>query len=296
MMAVQEEPTHLNTRFPFSCFPIAVVQSPEQRHVFHWHSCLEITCIRSGRGNYFVNGKIYPVSPGDVMLFNSVEPHAWEVVGNQKMGMLVTVFSETLVSENGGLFGSEYLRPFLERGPGFENRLPGSHPTVVRIYRLMQSIADEWHGRHAGYRLMIQSLLLQALALLTRYYRNAGGPAGQPDRRGGDMQRIERPLEYIRENYHEDVTLARAAGEACMSPTYFSAFFKKTTGVNFVDYLCRYRVFAAYRMIRCTDKSIVTIAAECGFRNMSNFYRAYRRVLGEAPSQARGPETQPGCG
>ncbi len=291
-MAIQEEPTHLNSRFPFSCFPIDVARSSARPNVFHWHHCLEITCIQSGAGNYFVNGKIYPVLPGDVMLFNSVEPHAWEVVGERKMHLLVSVFSAALVAENDGSFDSGYLRPFVEHGPHFENRLPGDDPAALLIQQLVRNMEEEWHDRREGHELLIKAYILQALGLLERYYQYAAGVPAQPDRPAGGIRRIGQSLDYIRENFHENITLAQVAGKACMCPTYFSAFFKKTTGVNFVDYLCRYRVFAAYRMIQCTDKSIMTVAEECGFRNMANFYRAYRRVLGESPSEARGNDPQ----
>lgn len=286
-MVIREEPQNLDKAFPFSVQEICITKSTTRKDVFHWHDCLEITCIKEGGGNYYVNGKIYKMHTGDIIIFNNVEPHAWEVTENENMLALVAVFATTLVSENTSLFDYEYLKPFIERGPNFKNRLPYDEPTTHRIFGLIEDTLEEYRYRREGYNLMIKSIILEVLTLLIRYFQDDEKPRSQIDKRKTDMERIGLSLEYIKKSYRDDITLEAAAKTACMSPNYFSAFFKKATGETFSDYLCRYRIFAAHELIKSTQKSITIIASECGFNNMSNFYRSYNRILGEHPSDSR---------
>lgn len=286
-MIIREEPQNLERTFPFSVHEICIKKESTRRDIFHWHDCLEITCIKDGSGNYYVNGKVYEMHTGDIIIFNNVEPHAWEVTGNRDMLALVAVFSTTFVSENASLFDYDYLRPFIERGPNFKNCLPYDEEATHRIFGLIEDTYNEYRDRCDGYNLMIKAIILQVLTLLIRYYQDDAKPQNQLDKRKTDMERIGQALDYIKQNFREDISLEHAAKTACMSPNYFSAFFKRATGETFIDYLCRFRILTAHDLIKNTEKSITQIATECGFNNMSNFYRSYNRILGEHPSESR---------
>jgi Bacterial regulatory helix-turn-helix proteins, AraC family. len=72
-----------------------------------------------------------------------------------------------------------------------------------------------------------------------------------------------------------------------MSPNYFSTIFKQTLGISFSEYLARLRISKAISLIHDTDRTLVDIAADCGFNSMSNFYRAYQKYHGGNPSDIR---------
>ena len=66
--------------------------------------------------------------------------------------------------------------------------------------------------------------------------------------------------------------------------TDFSQYFKKVTGQNFSDYLNGLRIKKAQDMLHDTNSSVIDVAMACGFRNMSNFYRMYKKYTGTTPS------------
>ena len=286
-MIIREEPQNLNKSFPFSVNEIHITKKMSRRDIYHWHDCLEITCIKKGKGSYYVNGREYKMRAGDIIIFNNVEPHAWDVEDDDGMLALVAIFSTTLISEGASLFDYEYLRPFVERGPNFKNRLPYNEEMTGRIFALIENAYEEYHSRSDGYNLMIKAIVLQVLTLLIRFYQDQEKPRDQVEKRKDDMERIECALDYIRYNYGEPLSLENIAKTANMSPSYFSAFFKRATGETFVGYVCRYRVYTAHRLIRDTKESIAQIASDCGFSSLSNFYRSYRRVFGENPLKSR---------
>jgi AraC-like DNA-binding protein/quercetin dioxygenase-like cupin family protein len=286
-MRLRKDNLGLDPAFPFSIGSVSLTKKDDMSETRHWHDCLEITCIRSGRADYFVDGRTYAMGEGDVIIFNNLEPHGWEGKGSSSVSALVAVFSPELVAEGASLFDREYLRPFYERGSNFRNMIPAGEDGVGRITALLGEAEGEFAAKGSGYRLMIKAIVLQILTLLQRNYSRSAEPIEMPEARRRSLERIARALDFIQSGYERDISLADAAREAGMSPHYFSAYFKKATGSTFVEYLCRLRVLKARQLALDTDRTLVDIAMEAGFNNMANFYRAYRRILGESPSEAR---------
>ncbi|HZX58756.1 MAG TPA: AraC family transcriptional regulator [Mucilaginibacter sp.] len=90
-------------------------------------------------------------------------------------------------------------------------------------------------------------------------------------------RRIERVFEYLSSNYEKNVKLEQAANIANMPPASFSRFFKKMTGKTYIDSLNEIRLGHASRMLADTDLNIANIAYKCGFNNISNFNRTFKR-------------------
>lgn len=286
-MQLRKDDLGLDPTFPFSVGRVELTSADDMSEIRHWHNCLEITCVRQGAADYFVDGRTYSMTPGDVIIFNNLEPHGWEVQRGESMTALVAVFSPELVAEGASLFDREYLRPFYERGSNFRNMLPATEGGVRRITALLEEAEVEFEKRASGYRLMIKAIVLQVLTFLERNYGRASAPPEMPEARDRSLKRIAHALDFIQRYYDEDISLADAAREAGMSPHYFSSYFKKSTGSTFIEHLCRLRVLKARELTRETDRTLVDIAMDSGFNNMANFYRAYRRILGESPSEAR---------
>ena len=70
----------------------------------------------------------------DIIIFNNVEPHGWKLLGG-RMKLLVMIFSPEFVAEKISTFDTEYLRPFVERGTNFKNRVGHEVPAYRRFTR-----------------------------------------------------------------------------------------------------------------------------------------------------------------
>lgn len=90
-------------------------------------------------------------------------------------------------------------------------------------------------------------------------------------------RRVERVFDYLCNNYEKQVTLEDAAGLANMPAASFSRFFKKMTGKTYIESLNEIRLGHASRMLADTDMHIAKIAYRCGFNNISNFNRIFKR-------------------
>jgi AraC-like DNA-binding protein len=93
--------------------------------------------------------------------------------------------------------------------------------------------------------------------------------------------------EYIDQHYKEEIRLAQLADIAGMTPVSFSRFFKVRTGRSLTDYIIDIRLGYAARLLVDSTMSIAEICYDCGFNNLSNFNRIFKKKKRCAPKEFR---------
>jgi len=102
-----------------------------------------------------------------------------------------------------------------------------------------------------------------------------------------NSRRVKLIMDYLNKNFDKNVSLGEASRLAAMSEVSFSRFFKLRTGKTFVDTLNEVRLGHASRMLIETTQSINEIAYKCGFNNMSNFNRIFKKKKDCTPKEFR---------
>ena len=102
-----------------------------------------------------------------------------------------------------------------------------------------------------------------------------------------DSRRILKVKNYISKNYMDEIRLSTLADMAGMSPSAFSRFFKLHTGRNLSGYIIDIRLGYDSRMLVDTARSISEISFDCGFNNLSNFNRIFKKKKECSPSEFR---------
>lgn len=100
-------------------------------------------------------------------------------------------------------------------------------------------------------------------------------------------RRIEKICQYIEVNFKKDITLKEIAELVNMSESAISHFFKKRTNRSFITYLTDVRIGYASRLLAETTQSVADIAFECGFSNLSNFNRIFKKYKNQTPTDYR---------
>ena len=98
---------------------------------------------------------------------------------------------------------------------------------------------------------------------------------------------IARARSFIEDHSDDELSLTAVAQVVNMSATYFSEKFKEATGINFVEYVARTRIEKARNLLQNPNLRISEIAFEVGFQSLSQFNRAFKQVVGEAPRDYR---------
>ena len=92
-----------------------------------------------------------------------------------------------------------------------------------------------------------------------------------------NSEQIKKVYEYIHENYYRKIGLEEISQLVNMSPVSFNRFIKKRTGKTFINYVNDTRISYASRLLIESEKSIGEISYQCGFNNIANFNRIFKK-------------------
>jgi len=92
---------------------------------------------------------------------------------------------------------------------------------------------------------------------------------------------------FIDQHYHEKISLQEIADQTNLSKEAFCRYFKRTSGYTFTQFLNRYRVSQAKRILM-SGGNVSDACFQCGFESLSYFNRVFKRITHENPQAFRG--------
>lgn len=98
---------------------------------------------------------------------------------------------------------------------------------------------------------------------------------------------IRKALRFIADNYSQHLDVPAVAEQVGLSPSYFSVLFREIVGVNFRDYLNRYRVEESKRLLLSSEYDLANIAVAMGFPDQSYYSKVFKKVTGLTPGKYR---------
>lgn len=96
---------------------------------------------------------------------------------------------------------------------------------------------------------------------------------------------IDRIIEFIKDNYYKQISLQIVADEFDMSLTYVSQYFKKATGMNFIDFVRDIRLEKAKEILKDRKISINEVARKTGFETVNTFIKVFKKYNGITPGE-----------
>ncbi len=242
----------------------------------HHHTECELSVFLWGRGTYAMPKKSYAFEKGNVFLFGSNEAHSITEIA-EDMEVLNVHFESRLLWEHADT--AELLGLFNARSEKFENRFLDNGGAICdRILSLEREIKEQ----RACFFVSAKYLLFSILAEMIRRY-DCVRQISAPTAFSAQAKNLRRAIDYIAEHLDQPMTLSEIADVAYMSPTYFSAVFKRLNGISPWKYITIKRVEMAIEMLKSTDMTKLEIAERCGFAGASNFYKMFLRITGKRP-------------
>ncbi len=105
--------------------------------------------------------------------------------------------------------------------------------------------------------------------------------------RGPSVMLLEATLQYLKDNYFEDLPLPLVAKQAGFSVPAFTRVFKQATGTSYLAYLRAIRIEHAKKLLTTTPMTVEQIAQACGFHSQHHLIRSFKKVAGETPGSYR---------
>lgn len=273
-------------------FPFAYFTTSDRQAFFHYHDCLELNLVKRGRGHYVINGKRYDVEPGDVFVINNREPHM--AIHGEDFELGVVVFDMKLLWRNKEI--SSFLSPFFARKEGFSHRITRQNAEHGEMERVFAKISQEYETAAVGWQMAVESLLLYLLTLIYRCYDEMEELSAVNESFQRTYDRIMVVLDYLADNFREEIRLDDLAELVSVSRHYLCKCFKNVTGKTIFAYVEQMRVQYGCYVLRTSDESITDVALSCGFNSVNYFNRIFKKTMGVTPTAYRRDGTDGGEG
>lgn len=232
--------------------------------MFHTHA--ELLYVIKGCIRTTVDGHVHILREGELLVLFPYLPHSYDNAPDAEA--IVILFDPMVVA-----FDNTML-----------TKKPVCHYTDGRTYfpMLDRAVALLSQGKvktALGYLNAVIGELLEIMPLV------------DADSNTGDT--AAKILEYCTEHFAEDITIKSVADALYISQSYVSKIFSNKLKYSFREYINFLRINKAKSLLQHSDKRIVEVMFECGFKNQSSFNRIFRSSCGISPQEYRktGPAT-----
>lgn len=264
---------------------IADRHKKEFTYPIHNHSVYELNFVENAKGVRRIVGDSQEViGDYDLCLITSPDlEHVWEQneCHSDDIREITVQFDFSMSDET--LFGRNPFASITRMMQEAKKGLSFPLQAIMKVYGMLDTLSSVKDGFYA---------VQQFLTILYELSRceNARTLASSSYAKvtvEDDSRRILKVKNFISKNYMDELRLPELASLAGMSSSAFSRFFKLHTGRNISEYIIDLRLGYAARMLVDTAKSISEIGFDCGFNNLSNFNRIFKKKKGCSPSEFR---------
>lgn len=247
----------------------------------HWHNEFEIHMILNGFGSFKCGDSCFTAKKDDVVIIPPNTLHSITPIDNEKIIYDTIVFSsEILCGKNEDRCFIEFLKPIVTGECKVINPIDCSHCYYEEIITLTQNIMSCAKANNPKLDLLMKSEIMKLFWLIddSKAIINTKECDLSPR-----SEQLRSALNYISQNYKNHITVEMLANEVHLSSSYFMACFKRITGLSVVEYINRIKIKAACDMLINQSASVSEVAFECGYANLSNFNRHFKRIVGCPP-------------
>lgn len=265
------------------CFTIFERKKQDFDFPLHYHEEMELNFITNASGARRVVGDhIEEIDDLELVLIGSNLPHVWEThkLNGKEIHEITLQFHKDLFDEK--FLRRNQLRVIREMFEKSKCGISFSKETIQAVGPRLVKL-NKKHGFDSVLELMS---ILHDLST-SRNMRTLSDSTFSNAEFSYNSRRVEKVMEYINSNFDKQVTLAEVARIANMTEVSFSRFFKSRTGISFIDSLIEIRLGHASRKLIDTTEGVAELAYNCGFNNISNFNRIFKKKKGCTPKEFR---------
>lgn len=266
-------------------FAVAHLYNDEKPMNIHIHDCYEIYFSISGGRQFLIDNRFYNFAPGDIFFINQYESHYLSQIDNVRHErIIVSIHPDYLKELSTAQTDLNYC--FTRRDTGFGHRLSLTQDEQKRFLYYIHRLSDNEGG--FGADLMDRAVFLELMTFLTRCFiaRCQKDTASRAPRETASLhhEQIDRILSYVNQNLTEDLSIQSLAEHFYISPSYLCKIFKDSTGTTINKYITAKRITRAKSLLS-EGRSVTDACALCGFRDYSNFLKAFTRAVGISPKK-----------
>lgn len=272
---------------PADQYVLAMLGKPWEMHygttdnMLHFHNYLEIGYCYWGDGALTIEDAVVPYKGGINTIIPKNIPH-------------------TTISKDEGMDKWEFLfidiDNFIRNEMSFKRMLPEEVIKIVnkqsyvmqwsqnkRLTNIIRSILTEYREKNPYYKDAVKGYLRALVVEMLRISEDMSTSITLDEKRLNNY--IELSVNYIGENYAEDIHLGDVAAVCGLSESHFRRIFGESMGMKPWDYINMVRINKACELMSNEDVSVEEIGFRVGFQNPSTFNRNFKKLIGKTPYQ-----------
>ncbi len=278
---------------PSDCFTIFQRYKTGFDFPIHYHEECELTFIENAAGAKRVVGdNIEEIGSIELVLLGPNVRHGWfthKCTASEIFEITIQfhrdLFDDRFLQRNQMAF----IRSLLERSTrGVVFSVEASENIRSRLIDLTKK---------SGFDSVLELMsILHDLSISRNFRMLSNVSFATQEKKQYNSRRVETIMTYLHKHFDKNITLSEAAKLAAMNEIAFSRFFKSRTGKTFIDTLTEIRLGHASKMLIETTQSVNEIAYKCGFNNISNFNRIFKKKKACTPKEFRMTYNSSGVG
>jgi len=245
----------------------------------HTHDFIEFVYILRGKCVHTIDGKVYPVKKGDMLIINYDQKHS--IIGGA--GEYINIFlkpeylNENLADKANAfaLLDLVEFSDFKQTLDEIKNSVSFSDFERTTIENILLNLETEMHEKPAGYAVSTRSWFNLLLVMVFRKMSLL-----LTERFNGVSEEL---LMFIKTHCHEKMEMGEIAKKCHYHPAYFSRCFRAYTGMSFTEYLKRVRIDRATQLLANTGLQVLDVCYEVGYSDKTKFFRHFREINGVTP-------------
>lgn len=244
---------------------------------YHYHEFYKLLFFISGKGGYFVEGKRYALTPGDIILIGKQCVHRPEFESGVPCERIILYISpELLLRESSSTcqladcFSKEYdhvLRP--------------NEKIRKTLFSIVSNMEQELSSNRYGKEIVSTGMLLNLLVEIARsiFHKEVQKPAPMLPK----SKRMLDIMHYLDAHLTEDINIDLLAEKFYISRFHMMRRFREETGTTIHAYISDHRLMLARDWIG-QGIPATEVCFQCGFGSYSSFSRAYGKFFGTTPT------------
>lgn len=259
-------------------FAVAHLYNDEKPMSMHIHDCYEIYFSISGGKQFLIDNRFYPIQPGDIFFINQYESHHLTQIDQE--------IHERIVLSISPVYLSSLSSRLTDLNQCFSNPDKRNHKLSLCsddqnrfLYFIHKILSTSGYGED----LIEKSAFLELMVYLNRLYHTQ-----QEEHTAGELpsyhQQVDRILTYINHNIQSTLSIHELSEHFFLSESYLCRIFKDSTGTTINKYITAKRITIA-KSILSQGYTVSEVCDLCGFRDYSNFLKAFTKAVGISPKK-----------
>ena len=281
-----ESAKHGTLMLPYSIYKTYIPQAFTD-FPMHWHEEIEIIYVESGVASYTVDFEQYLLREGDILIIPPAALHSFKQYNDYDFFAYSILFDQKMIDGNTmDTCSKKFITPIFKNDIYLPIHIINANEHNLTIRQILNRAIVANTNMDIGYELEIKVSFLEFINYFFKHnYYDANKKNNDVNTRTATL--IKNITTYIEEHYKDKITLDMLATHVNISVFHLSHIFKQSTGQTPIEYLNQYRLIMSADMLRSCDYSIMDIAFECGYNNVSYFNRAFKAKYGMTPKEYR---------